>query len=140
MRAGEAITAEEAVRRVLVLENPALRGQSAITQSLYAGLQLILPGEVAPSSRHERALAIAFRDPQHGGRSIGDAAEALGIAQRRVSQRVAALGRHRAIIRRPCRAPVASTPWQEMNRGAGQSAGRRPIDGSQRVYRRPNLR
>ena len=52
MRAGEAITAEEAVRRVLVLENPALRGQSAITQSLYAGLQLILPGEVAPSHRH----------------------------------------------------------------------------------------
>ncbi|HYD75288.1 gentisate 1,2-dioxygenase [Ramlibacter sp.] len=52
MRAGEAITAEEAVRRVLILENPALRGQSAITQSLYAGLQLILPGEVAPSHRH----------------------------------------------------------------------------------------
>ncbi|MBU6502769.1 MAG: gentisate 1,2-dioxygenase [Burkholderiales bacterium] len=52
MRAGEAITAGEAVRRVLILENPALRGQSSITQSLYAGLQLILPGEVAPSHRH----------------------------------------------------------------------------------------
>ncbi len=51
-RAGEAITAEEAVRRVLILENPGLPGQSAITQSLYAGLQLILPGEVAPSHRH----------------------------------------------------------------------------------------
>jgi gentisate 1,2-dioxygenase len=51
-RSGEIISAEEAVRRVLVLENPALRGQSAITQSLYAGLQLILPGEVAPSHRH----------------------------------------------------------------------------------------
>ena len=55
MRAGEAITAEEAVRRVLVLENPALRGQSAITQSLYAGLQLILPGEVAPAHRHTQS-------------------------------------------------------------------------------------
>src|SRR3569832_612786 len=55
MRAGEAITAEEAVRRVLVLENPALRGQSCITQSLYAGLQLILPGEVAPSHRHTQS-------------------------------------------------------------------------------------
>ena len=55
MRAGEAITAEEAVRRVLVLENPKLRGQSAITQSLYAGLQLILPGEVAPSHRHTQS-------------------------------------------------------------------------------------
>ncbi|MBA3774738.1 MAG: gentisate 1,2-dioxygenase [Ramlibacter sp.] len=55
MRAGESITADEAVRRVLILENPALRGQSAITQSLYAGLQLILPGEVAPSHRHTQS-------------------------------------------------------------------------------------
>ncbi|HVE54230.1 MAG TPA: gentisate 1,2-dioxygenase [Ramlibacter sp.] len=55
MRAGELITAEEAVRRVLILENPQLRGQSAITQSLYAGLQLILPGEVAPSHRHTQS-------------------------------------------------------------------------------------
>jgi gentisate 1,2-dioxygenase len=54
-RAGEVITAEEAVRRVLILENPALRGQSAITQSLYAGLQLILPGEIAPSHRHSQS-------------------------------------------------------------------------------------
>jgi gentisate 1,2-dioxygenase len=55
MRAGELITAEEAIRRVLILENPALRGQSCITQSLYAGLQLILPGEVAPSHRHTQS-------------------------------------------------------------------------------------
>jgi gentisate 1,2-dioxygenase len=55
MRAGEAISAEEAVRRVLILENPALRGQSAVTQSLYAGLQLILPGEIAPSHRHTQS-------------------------------------------------------------------------------------
>lgn len=54
-RAGEVITAEEAIRRVLILENPALRGQSAITQSLYAGLQLILPGEIAPSHRHTQS-------------------------------------------------------------------------------------
>jgi gentisate 1,2-dioxygenase len=55
MRAGDAITAEEAVRRVLILENPKLRGQSAVTQSLYAGLQLILPGEIAPSHRHTQS-------------------------------------------------------------------------------------
>jgi gentisate 1,2-dioxygenase len=55
MRAGEVITAEEAVRRVLILENPALRGQSSITQSLYAGLQLIRPGEIAPSHRHTQS-------------------------------------------------------------------------------------
>ena len=51
MEAGRLITAEEAERRVLILENPALRGQSCITQSLYARLQLILPGEVAPADR-----------------------------------------------------------------------------------------
>lgn len=54
-RAGEVISAAEAVRRVLILENPALRGQSAITPSLYAGLQLILPGEIAPSHRHTQS-------------------------------------------------------------------------------------
>ena len=55
VRAGQAITAEEAVRRVLILENPALKGQSSITQSLYAGLQLIMPGEVAPAHRHTQS-------------------------------------------------------------------------------------
>lgn len=55
MQAGELITAEEAVRRVLVLENPGLPGKSSITSTLYAGLQLILPGEVAPSHRHTQS-------------------------------------------------------------------------------------
>ncbi|WP_457325923.1 gentisate 1,2-dioxygenase [Roseateles sp. P5_E11] len=55
MEAGRLITAEEAERRVLILENPALRGHSSITQSLYAGLQLILPGEVAPAHRHTQS-------------------------------------------------------------------------------------
>jgi gentisate 1,2-dioxygenase len=45
MEAGELISAAEAERRVLILENPALPGQSRITQTLYAGLQLILPGD-----------------------------------------------------------------------------------------------
>ena len=57
--AGTLITAKEAERRVLVLENPALRGKSRITQTLFAGLQLILPGEVAPAHRHT-ASAIRF--------------------------------------------------------------------------------
>jgi gentisate 1,2-dioxygenase len=52
MEAGELITAAEAERRVLILENPAMPGQSRITQTLYAGLQLILPQEVAPAHRH----------------------------------------------------------------------------------------
>ena len=52
MEAGELITAKEAERRVLILENPGLPGQSRVTHSLYAGLQLIRPGEVAPAHRH----------------------------------------------------------------------------------------
>jgi gentisate 1,2-dioxygenase len=59
LEAGDVITAEEAERRVLVLENPALRGQSRVTNSLFAGIQLILPGEIAPAHRH-RASAIRF--------------------------------------------------------------------------------
>ena len=39
LESGRLISAEEAVRRVLVLENPALRGSSCITPSLYAGWQ-----------------------------------------------------------------------------------------------------
>lgn len=48
----EFISAEDAERRVLVLENEQLRGKSLATNSLYAGIQMILPGEVAPSHRH----------------------------------------------------------------------------------------
>jgi len=55
MESGSIITAREAERRVLILENPGLAGQSRITTSLYAGLQLILPGEVAPAHRHSQA-------------------------------------------------------------------------------------
>ena len=55
MEARTLITAAQAERRVLILENPGLPGQSAITQSLYAGLQLILPGEVAPAHRHTQS-------------------------------------------------------------------------------------
>ena len=65
VQSGELITAEEAVRRVLILENPALRGQSCITQSLYAGLQVIMPGEVAPSHRHTQS-ALRFVVEGHG--------------------------------------------------------------------------
>jgi gentisate 1,2-dioxygenase len=52
MESGGLITAEEAERRVLILENPALRGESKATNTLFAGVQMILPGEVAPAHRH----------------------------------------------------------------------------------------
>src|SRR5882757_1749117 len=52
MESGGIISAEEALRRVLILENPALRGESKATNTLFAGIQMILPGEVAPAHRH----------------------------------------------------------------------------------------
>ena len=55
MEAGDIISAKEAVRRVLILENPGMAGQSKITTSLYGGLQLVLPGEVAPCHRHSQS-------------------------------------------------------------------------------------
>jgi gentisate 1,2-dioxygenase len=57
MEAGSLITAREADRRVLVLQNPAFAGQKLprVTHSLYAGLQLIMPGEIAPSHRHTQS-------------------------------------------------------------------------------------
>jgi gentisate 1,2-dioxygenase len=55
LEAGALITAKEAERRVLILENPGLRGQSKITTSLYAGVQLVMPHEVAPAHRHSQS-------------------------------------------------------------------------------------
>ncbi len=55
LEAGELITAKEAERRVLVLENPGMPNTGRITTSLYAGLQLVLPDEVAPAHRHTQS-------------------------------------------------------------------------------------
>lgn len=52
LESGGIISAQEAERRVLMLENPGLPGQGCVTQSLYAGLQLVMPGEIAPCHRH----------------------------------------------------------------------------------------
>ncbi len=59
LEAGDVISAEEAERRVLVLENPGETGKARITHSLFAGIQLILPGEIADVHRHS-ASAIRF--------------------------------------------------------------------------------
>jgi gentisate 1,2-dioxygenase len=59
LEACDLISTEEAQRRVLVLENPAMPGQSRITRSLFAGLQIIRPGEIAPAHRHV-ASALRF--------------------------------------------------------------------------------
>jgi gentisate 1,2-dioxygenase len=55
IEAGKLITAKEAERRVLILENPAFPGESKITRSLFGGLQIIFPGEIAPPHRHSQA-------------------------------------------------------------------------------------
>jgi gentisate 1,2-dioxygenase len=65
MRSAELITAMEAERRVLILENPGLKDQTRVTHSLFAGLQLIMPGEVAPAHRHT-ASALRFIIEGHG--------------------------------------------------------------------------
>jgi gentisate 1,2-dioxygenase len=71
IEAGALISAKEAERRVLVLENPGLRGQSKITTSLYAGVQLVMPGEVAPAHRHTQS-ALRFVLEGHGAHtSVG---------------------------------------------------------------------
>lgn len=71
MESGVLVTAEEAVRRVLVLENPAMAGRSSITQSLYAGLQLIMPGEVAPSHRHVQSALRFIVDGRGAYTTVG---------------------------------------------------------------------
>ena len=55
MEAGEVVTAAQAERRVLILENPGLPDGRRATTSLYAGLQLVMPGEVAPVHRHSQS-------------------------------------------------------------------------------------
>src|SRR5271155_3664002 len=59
MEACDIISTKEAERRVMILENPGLTGQQRITHSLFGGLQIILPGEVAPAHRHA-AAALRF--------------------------------------------------------------------------------
>jgi gentisate 1,2-dioxygenase len=66
MEAGHLLTEKEAERRVLILENPGLLGKSRVTGSLYIGLQLILPGEVARCHRHATS-ALRFVLEGNGG-------------------------------------------------------------------------
>ncbi|KAF9894105.1 hypothetical protein FE257_009078 [Aspergillus nanangensis] len=58
IESGSTVSAEEAERRVLMLTNPTL-GAPYTTDTIYAGLQLILPGETAPAHRHV-AFALRF--------------------------------------------------------------------------------
>jgi gentisate 1,2-dioxygenase len=55
LEAARLVPMEQAERRVLVLRNPGLGGAYAITSTLFAGMQIILPGEAAPSHHHTPA-------------------------------------------------------------------------------------
>ncbi len=70
MESGRLISAREAERRVLVLENPGLRGHSSVTHSLYAGIQLVLPGEVAPCHRHSQSALRLVMEGSGGYTSV----------------------------------------------------------------------
>ena len=115
MEAGGLITAEEAERRVLILENPGLRGASRITQSLYAGLQLHPAGEVARTHRHTAAaLRLVIEGP---GRLHGRRWRAHDDAPRRLHPD--------AILD----VPQSRQPW----RAAGRLAGRPRYSNRQHV-------
>ena len=70
MRAGELTPMEKAERRVLVLCNPGLGLEKLMaTPTIYAGLQLSLPGETAEAHRHTPS-AIRFVIEGDGGYTI----------------------------------------------------------------------
>jgi gentisate 1,2-dioxygenase len=71
LRAGELISTREAERRVLMLLNPGLDGAAAATSTLFAGMQLILPGEIARAHRHSPA-AIRVIVEGHGAYTAVD--------------------------------------------------------------------
>jgi gentisate 1,2-dioxygenase len=71
LESGKLITAKEAERRVLILKNPGIRGTFKITDSLYAGIQLILPGEIARTHRHT-ASAMRFVIESNGAYTAVD--------------------------------------------------------------------
>jgi gentisate 1,2-dioxygenase len=71
IESGSLLSAEEAERRVLVLENPSLTGQTRATKTLYAGIQLVLPGELAPAHRHSPGALRFVMESDRGYTSVG---------------------------------------------------------------------
>lgn len=72
-RAGELIAAEDADRRVLAFKNPGTGAHeiARTTDMLWAAVQLVLPGEVAPPHRHT-AAALRFVIEGEGGYTVVD--------------------------------------------------------------------
>ncbi len=64
IRAGELVRPEQANRRVVMLINPGLKEELSASSTLYANLQMVLPGEIAPAHRHSQS---ALRFIMEGG-------------------------------------------------------------------------
>jgi gentisate 1,2-dioxygenase len=73
LRAGELISAERAERRVLAMRNPGTSDHELprTTDTLWAAIQLVLPGEVAPAHRHTPA-ALRYVIEGTGGYTMVD--------------------------------------------------------------------
>ncbi len=66
LRATELVGTQQAERRVLQLRNPAVKDRSATTNTLFGGIQIVMPGEVARAHRHTMA-ALRFIIESEGG-------------------------------------------------------------------------
>ena len=66
MRAAQLIGTQDAERRVIMLLNPGLAGRIATTNSLFSGLQIVMPGEAARAHRHTPA-ALRYIIESDGG-------------------------------------------------------------------------
>jgi gentisate 1,2-dioxygenase len=66
LKAAELVGTQQAERRVLQLRNPGITERSATTNTLFAGIQIVMPGEVARAHRHSLA-ALRFIISSEGG-------------------------------------------------------------------------
>lgn len=66
LRAAELVGTQQAERRVLRLMNPGITDRTATTNTLFSGIQIVMPGEVARAHRHSMA-ALRFIIEGDGG-------------------------------------------------------------------------
>ena len=71
LRAGELVGTHQAERRVLQLKNPAFDDRVVTTNTLFAGIQVVMPGEIARAHRHTMA-ALRFIIESKGGYTTVD--------------------------------------------------------------------
>jgi gentisate 1,2-dioxygenase len=66
LKAAELVGTQQAERRVLQLKNPGITDRTATTNTLFGGIQIVMPGEVARAHRHSLA-ALRFIIASDGG-------------------------------------------------------------------------